>query len=105
MIKSYDFSHGVGQSAQGLTRCDAEQGSAAAHFGGNVGPNESDMGAKWEPNAVKMLTNIVAKFAIDLGGNLGVKKLSKGLLKGGNMDAKLSQSRSNKRRALKKQKK
>ena len=63
------------------------------------------MGAKWEPNAVKMLTNIVAKFAIDLGGHSGVKKLSKGLPKGGHTDAKLSQSRSKKRRALKKQKK
>ena len=29
---SYDFSHGVGQSAVALVRCDAEQGSAAAHF-------------------------------------------------------------------------
>ena len=66
---SYDFSHGVGQSAVGLARCDAEQGSAAAHSGGHEDANGSDMGAKWEPNAVKMLINIVAKFAIDLGGH------------------------------------
>ena len=32
---SYDFSHGVGQSAQALTRCDAKQGFAAAHLGGS----------------------------------------------------------------------
>ena len=44
-------------------------------FGGHEDPNESDMGAKWEPNAVKMLTNIVAKFAIDLGGHFGAKKV------------------------------
>ena len=86
---SYDFSHGVGQSARTLVRCDAEQGSAAAHFGGHEDPNESDMGAKWEPNAVKMLTNIVAKFAIDLGGHFGVQKVSKGLPKGGNTGGKI----------------
>ena len=66
---SYDFSHGVGQSAHGLVRCDAEQGSAAANFGGHEDSNKSDMGAKWEPNTVKILTNIGAKFAIDLGGH------------------------------------
>ena len=42
MIKSYDFSHGVGQSAQGLARCDAEQGSAAAH----LGPQSSQKGGR-----------------------------------------------------------
>ena len=89
MIKSYDFSHGVGQSAQALVRCDAEQGSAAAHFGGFEPPNVGDMGAKWEPNAVKMLTNIVAKFAIDLGGHFGVQKVSEGLPKGGNTGGKI----------------
>ena len=40
------------------------------------------LGAKWEPNAVKMLINIVAKFAIDLGSHFGVQKVSKGLPKG-----------------------
>ena len=39
------------------------------HSGGHEDANGSDMGAKWEPNAVKMLINIVAKFAIDLGGH------------------------------------
>ena len=32
---SYDFSHGVGQSALDLARCDAKQGFAAAHLGGS----------------------------------------------------------------------
>ena len=89
MIKSYDFSHGVGQSAHGLVRCDAEQGSAAAHSGGHEDANGSDMGAKWEPNAVKMLINIVPKFAIDLGGHFGVQKVSEGLPKGGNTGGKI----------------
>ena len=31
---SYDFSHGVGQSALGLVRCDAKHGFAAAHLRG-----------------------------------------------------------------------
>ena len=52
-------------------------------FGGHEDSNESDMGAKWEPNAVKMLINIVAKFAIDLGGHFGVQKVPRGLPKGG----------------------
>ena len=52
------------------------------HSGGHEDANGSDMGAKWEPNAVKMLINIVAKFAMDLGGHFGVQKVSKGLPKG-----------------------
>ena len=47
------------------------------------------MGAKWEPNAVKMLINIVPKFAIDLGGHFGVQEVSKGLPKGGNTGGKI----------------
>ena len=31
---SYDFSHGSGGYRHALVRCDAEQGSAAAHLGG-----------------------------------------------------------------------
>ena len=53
------------------------------HPGGHEDANGSDMGGKWEPNAVKMLINIVAKFAIDLGGHFGVQKVPKGLPKGG----------------------
>ena len=33
-------------------------------------------------------SNIVAKFAIDLGGHFGVQKVSKGLPKGGNTGGK-----------------
>ena len=58
------------------------------HSGGHEDANGSDMGAKWEPNAVKMLINIVPKFAIDLGGHFGVQKVSKGLPKGGNTGGK-----------------
>ena len=87
---SYDFSHGSGGYRHSLVRCDAEQGSAAAHSGGHEDANGSDMGAKWEPNAVKMLTSIVAKSAIDLGDHFGAKKVSKELLKGSKNGARES---------------
>ena len=45
---SYDFSHGVGQSAQTLVRCDAEQGSAAAHLGGIWEAFGRSLGGIWE---------------------------------------------------------